>query len=39
LDYYDRRGILRRIDGDAPPDEVFNRVRRAVDEAMASNSP
>jgi len=39
LDYYGRRGILRRIDGDAPPDEVFNRVRRAVDEAMASNSP
>ena len=39
LDYYRRRGILRRIDGDAPPDEVFGRVRGAVDAAMASNSP
>ena len=39
LDYYRRRGILRRIDGDAPPDEVFSRVRSAVDEAMHSNSP
>jgi adenylate kinase len=39
LDYYSRRGVLRRIDGDASPDEVFNRVRSAVDAAMASNSP
>ncbi|MEX0613164.1 MAG: adenylate kinase [Pirellulales bacterium] len=33
LDYYRRRGILRQIDADAPPDEVFNRVRGAVDAA------
>jgi adenylate kinase len=39
LDYYSQRGVLRRIDGDAPPDEVFHRVRTAVDAAMASNSP
>jgi adenylate kinase len=39
LDYYSRRGILRRIDGDAPPDVVFQRVRTAVGEALASNSP
>jgi adenylate kinase len=39
LDYYGCRGILRRIDGDAPPDDVFRRVRAAVDEAMAANSP
>jgi adenylate kinase len=39
LEYYDRRRILRRIDGDAPPDEVFRRIRQAVDEAMAGNSP
>lgn len=39
LDYYARRGILRQIDGAAPPDEVFSRVRSAVDAAMAGNSP
>jgi adenylate kinase len=33
LDYYRKRGILRQIDADAPPDEVFNRVRTAVDAA------
>ncbi len=38
LEYYARRGILRRIDGDAAPDEVFNRVRAAAD-ALAGNSP
>jgi adenylate kinase len=35
LDYYQRRGILRTIDGQGTPDEVFERVRRAVDLAAA----
>jgi adenylate kinase len=33
LDYYGRRGMLRRIDGDGTPDEVFDRVRQAVESA------
>jgi adenylate kinase len=33
LDYYRRRGILRRIDGEGTPDEVFRRVRSTVDAA------
>jgi adenylate kinase len=37
LDYYSHRGILRRIDGDAPPDVVFNRVRTAVDAAKGGS--
>lgn len=39
LDYYRRRGLLREINADAPRDEVFARVRRAVDEERASGSP
>ena len=39
LDYYRRRGILRRIDGDAPPEVVFSRVRSAVDAALPGYSP
>jgi adenylate kinase len=35
LDYYRRRGILRTIDGEGTPDEVFERVRRAVDLTIA----
>jgi adenylate kinase len=35
LEYYQLRGILRRIDGEGTPDEVFERVRRAVDLATA----
>jgi adenylate kinase len=31
LNYYRRRGILRTIDGEGTPDEVFRRVRNAVD--------
>jgi adenylate kinase len=31
LDYYHRRGILRAIDGTGTPDEVFERIRQAVD--------
>ena len=34
LDYYRRRGILRMIDGEGTPDEVFSRIRRAVDTAI-----
>jgi adenylate kinase len=33
LEYYRDRGLLRQIDADAPRDEVFNRVRRAIDDA------
>ena len=39
LEYYRKRGILRQIDGDAEPDEVFARIRRAVDATVGSNSP
>lgn len=31
LDYYRGHGILRQIDADAAPDEVFEKVRAAVD--------
>jgi adenylate kinase len=31
MDYYRRRGILRQIDAEGTPDEVFARVRDAVD--------
>jgi adenylate kinase len=30
LEYYRRRGLLRPIDGDAPPDEVFKRIQSAI---------
>jgi adenylate kinase len=35
LDYYQSRGILRRIDGTGTPDEVFERIRQAVDLSVA----
>jgi adenylate kinase len=35
LDYYKRRGILRTIDGTGSPDEVFERIRQAVDLSLA----
>jgi adenylate kinase len=30
VDYYDRRSVLRRIAGEAPPDEVTEELRRAL---------
>jgi adenylate kinase len=30
VDYYDRRSVLRRIAGEAPPDEVTEEVRRVL---------
>jgi adenylate kinase len=39
LDYYRRQGILRQIDAAAPPDDVFERIRHAVDAARRPDSP
>jgi adenylate kinase len=33
LAYYGRRGVLRRINGEGTPDEVFDRVQKAVESA------
>jgi adenylate kinase len=33
LAYYSRRGILRMIDGEGTPDQVFDRVQQAVESA------
>jgi adenylate kinase len=30
IDYYDQRGVLRRIDGERPPDEVADEIRRVL---------
>ncbi len=30
VSYYDRRSVLRRIEGEAPPDEVAEKVRRTL---------
>lgn len=38
VDYYDQRGILRRIDGTGTPDEVFERIRQAVELAREPSS-
>jgi adenylate kinase len=35
LEYYRERGILRPIDGEGTPDEVFSRIKDAVDTASA----
>jgi adenylate kinase len=34
LAYYARRGILRTIDGEGTPDEVFDRVQQAVESVI-----
>lgn len=39
LDYYRNRGVLREIDAEGTPDEVFARVQAAVDAARGSDSP
>jgi adenylate kinase len=31
LDYYEKTGLLERIDANGPPDEVFEQIRRVVD--------
>jgi adenylate kinase len=35
VDYYRSRGVLHRIDGEGTPDEVFERIRTAVDAVAA----
>jgi adenylate kinase len=35
LDYYRHRGILRQIDAEGTPEEVFAKVRGAVDAVVA----
>ena len=35
LAYYSDRGILRMIDGEGTPDEVFDRVQQAIDSAAS----
>ena len=30
IDYYDQRGVLRRIDGERPPEEVAEEIRRVL---------
>jgi adenylate kinase len=39
LNYYRRRGILRAIDGRGTPEEVFARIRQAIDSLAKVNSP
>lgn len=38
VDYYVQRGLLRRIDGTGTQDEVFERIRQAVDLARQPSS-
>lgn len=33
VEYYSQRGVLRPVDGDGSPDEVFERIKAVVDEA------
>jgi adenylate kinase len=34
LDYYRESGLLRSIDGEGAPEEVFSRIKNAVDDAL-----
>jgi adenylate kinase len=34
--YYQKRGLLRVVDGNGTPDEVFRRIRAAVDQSAAN---
>lgn len=34
LEYYQQRGILRCIEGEGTPEEVFSRIKAAVDKAL-----
>ncbi|MFI4877038.1 MAG: adenylate kinase [Blastopirellula sp. JB062] len=38
LDYYERIGILRHVDGMGTPTEVFERIKAIVDEVAKNNS-
>ncbi len=38
VDYYRCRGILRQIDGEGTPDEVFSRIREAVEDPRRKSS-
>ena len=38
VDYYERRKLLRRVDGTGTQDEVFDRIRRAVEMARQPSS-
>ena len=38
LDYYEKRGILRPIDGTGTPEEVFERIKQVIDEIRARKS-
>ena len=39
VDYYDQRGILRRIDAVGSTNEVFERLRLAIKELSGGESP
>lgn len=39
VEYYEEKGILRRIDAVGTPDEVFQRLRRAIQELSGGESP
>jgi adenylate kinase len=37
-DYYERQGILRRVDGTGSPDVVFERIKRVIESARQPSS-
>lgn len=37
LDYYRKQGVLRTIEGDGTPDEVFERIKAAIRDASQRN--